>query len=85
MAKKKPAEVSRGTGGTDAAPPLPPGVKLLLTLESHQRNVRSLAFDPLGGTLASGGDDNSVTLWEQTEKVTGTTFCWRGPDFDNRM
>lgn len=42
---------------------LPPGVKLLRTLEGHQGDVNSLAFDPQGGTLASGGAD-TVKLWE---------------------
>ncbi len=43
---------------------LPPGVKLLRTLEGHQGRVFSTAFDPQGGTLASGGRDNTVKLWE---------------------
>ena len=38
--------------------------KLLRTLEGHQDSVRSVAFDPQGGTLASGSDDNTVKLWE---------------------
>jgi small GTP-binding protein len=43
---------------------LPPGVKLLRTLEGHQGRIRSVAFDPQGETLASGSDDNTVKLWE---------------------
>ena len=43
---------------------LPPGVKLLRTLEGHQDAVKSVAFDPQGGTLASGSEDNTVKLWE---------------------
>ncbi len=35
---------------------LPPGVKLLRTLEGHQGTVYSVAFDPQGETLASGSD-----------------------------
>ncbi|PYQ67178.1 MAG: hypothetical protein DMF53_02210, partial [Acidobacteria bacterium] len=39
-------------------------MKLLRTLEGHQRTVSSVAFDPQGETLASGSDDNTVKLWE---------------------
>ena len=43
---------------------LPPGVKLFRAFESHRYYVSSLAFDPLGVTLASGCGDGSVKLWE---------------------
>lgn len=43
---------------------LPPGVKLLRTLEGHQSAVMSLAFDLQGGTLASGSKDKTVMFWE---------------------
>jgi len=43
---------------------LPPGVKLLRTLEGHQGSVMSLAFDPQGDTLASGSSDLTIKLWE---------------------
>jgi WD40 repeat protein len=43
---------------------LPPGMKLLCTLEGHQSAVLSVAFDPQGGILASGSEDKSVKLWE---------------------
>jgi WD40 repeat protein len=43
---------------------LPPGVKLVRTLEGHQSEVFSLAFDPHGGMLASGRIDGTVMLWE---------------------
>ena len=43
---------------------LPPGVKLLRTLEGHQDQVNSVTFDSKGETLASGSDDNTVKLWE---------------------
>ena len=39
-------------------------MKLLRTLEGHQHIIRSVAFDPRGGTLASGSDDETVKLWE---------------------
>jgi WD40 repeat protein len=42
---------------------LPPGVKLLQRLDGGQGMIRSVAFDPQGGTLASGGD-HSVKLWD---------------------
>jgi small GTP-binding protein len=43
---------------------LPPGVKGVRTLEGHQDTVLSVAFDPQGGTLASGSADQTVKLWE---------------------
>jgi hypothetical protein len=43
---------------------LPPGVKLLRTLEGHQDVVMSVAFDPQDGALASGSRDKTVKLWE---------------------
>ncbi|HEY0556441.1 MAG TPA: hypothetical protein VGG20_19460, partial [Thermoanaerobaculia bacterium] len=45
-------------------PELPPGVKLLRTLEGRWGMVSSVAFDPQGGTLASGSYDRTVKLWE---------------------
>jgi small GTP-binding protein len=45
-------------------PELPPGVKLLRTLEGHQDAVKSVAFNPQGEMLASGSDDKTVKLWE---------------------
>ncbi len=62
MAKNKPAERNVRSSGHDATPPLPPGVKLLHTLEGHRHVVYSVAFDPQGGTLASGSSDNTVKL-----------------------
>jgi len=43
---------------------LPPGVKLLRTLEGHQGKVSSVAFDSQGETLASASDDRAVKLWD---------------------
>jgi len=43
---------------------LPPGVKLLRTLKGHKNEVCSVAFDPQGGMLASGSEDEMVKLWE---------------------
>ncbi len=44
--------------------PLPPGVKLLRTLEGHKDAVTSLTFDAAGGILASGSADKTINLWE---------------------
>src|SRR5215213_2688568 len=43
---------------------LPPGVKLLCTLEGHRDVIKSLAFDPHGDTLAGGSYDGLLHLWE---------------------
>jgi small GTP-binding protein len=52
---------------------LPPGVKLLRTLQGHQKMIYSLAFDPRGGLLASGSADMTVNLWEaQSGKLVRT-------------
>ena len=59
--KKKRPTAGAGSG---AERELPPGVKLLRTLEGHTDTVYSVAFDPTGQTLASGSDDNTVKLWE---------------------
>jgi WD40 repeat protein len=34
------------------------------TLEGHTVTVRSVAFDPSGTRLLSGGDDGTVRVWE---------------------
>jgi small GTP-binding protein len=62
MAKKKRRQRQR----TNAVQlmGLPPGVELFRTLEGQGRPVWSVAFDPQGSTLASGGGDNTVKLWE---------------------
>lgn len=43
---------------------LPPGVKLLRTLEGHKDTIANLAFDPSGAMLASGGYDKTVKVWD---------------------
>jgi small GTP-binding protein len=43
---------------------LPPGVKLLRTLEGHDDTIFSVAFDARGGMLASGSADQQVKLWD---------------------
>ena len=68
-AKKK----KRQTAGGGIKRDLPPGVKLLRTLEGHKGVVLSVAFDPSGETLASGSIDGTVNLWEpQSGKLLRT-------------
>jgi small GTP-binding protein len=43
---------------------LPPGVTLYSTLQGHTDAVLSVAFDPQGGTLASGSFDGTLKIWE---------------------
>lgn len=45
---------------------LPPGVKLLRTLEGHENIVYSIGFDPTGRTLASVSQDSTLKLWDVT-------------------
>jgi len=61
MAKKKHQEQR---SNEEVRVKLPPGVKLFLTLEGHRDRVLSVAFDPQGGTLASGSADATVKLWD---------------------
>ncbi|MDM8531427.1 DnaJ domain-containing protein [Anaerolineales bacterium HSG25] len=37
----------------------------LQTLQKHAEGIWSIAFNPAGDTLASGGDDGQVLLWER--------------------
>jgi WD40 repeat protein len=63
MTKKNPRTgAQRASGGKPTE--LPPGVKLLRSLEGHQGRIWSAAFDPRGETLASGSRDSTVKLWE---------------------
>jgi WD40 repeat protein len=62
MAWRKKKELEQGAN-EEAWPKLPPGVKLLRSLEGHQNMVSSVAFDPKGETLASGSYDCTVKLW----------------------
>ena len=62
MPTKKKTRAPATSSGAERE--LPPGVKLLRTLEGHQDRVTSVAFDPKGGSMASGSADESVKLWE---------------------
>ena len=47
--------------------PLEEGKQIqVMTLEGHEGFVTSLAFNPDGDTIASGGDDFMVKLWSVT-------------------
>ncbi len=51
---------------------LPPGVKLLRTLEGQRGIVLSVAFDPEGRMLASAGSGGTLKLWEV---ASGNLLC----------
>ena len=46
-------------------------------LAALEGGVRSLAFAPDGKTLASGGDDRAIRLWDV--KTATNTTTWLGP------
>ncbi len=74
MGKKKQAEGRGDPSGREAGAKLPPGVKLVRVLAGHTGQVMSVAFDPQGGTLASGSADNTVKLWDVASGQLLRTF-----------
>ena len=54
---------------------LPLGVKLIRALDrGSPAHVRSVAFDPLGTTIAAASDDGTVTLWDLRDGGLPQTF-----------
>src|SRR6185295_3075796 len=51
-----------------------PAAALKMELKKHSDVVRALAFSPDGRTLASGGDDRNLILWELGSGKATTTF-----------
>jgi len=36
------------------------------TLEGHTEAINTIAFNPAGTLLASGGDDKTIKIWDMT-------------------
>ncbi len=64
MAKGRRSEGKPDRRSEEAALNVPPGVRLLRTLEGQQACVFSVSFDPSGRTLASGDNGAKLILWD---------------------
>eukprot|EP00842_Homolaphlyctis_polyrhiza_P005022 jgi/Hompol1/5520/HPOL_004504-RA len=51
-----------------------PEMEFLATLARHTAAVNCVRWSPQGGVLASGGDDGSILLWQQSESRTKATL-----------
>jgi small GTP-binding protein len=56
---------------------LPNGISLVRTFEGHTDSVLSLCFDPTGRTLASGGFNEELRLWDILSKKEVRTIAGR--------
>lgn len=74
MLKKPRKRIAERTGAQQFA--LPPGIKLLHTLEGHTDNVTSVSFAH-DGTLASGSS-GAVMLWKSTTYKLIRTINYKG-------